>query len=165
MASINIGNGQDAIIIREDQLKPCGECKACCTVLAVGELKKRNYTHCQHECENGCGIYGEHPDSCKGYMCWWKVGLLQGDERRRPDKLGIIVDYRPALDVVLVWEVWPGASEESQARYQIMKLMQKHKNKLFHLNTVSEEVYHDMADAYWERVEKRFTALPIVEGN
>jgi len=47
---------------------------------------------------------------------------LEGDEERRPDRLGIILDLRNASDsdsvrpgdrvLIQVWEVWPGAMDQ-----------------------------------------------------
>lgn len=107
----------DLDMIDADKL-PCGECKACCTVLAVAEYDKPNFTPCKHECDSGCSIYAERPTSCRVWSCAWKSGRL-GDERRRPDKLGVIFDHRPTG--VWVWEVWEGAAQNPQVKYLIEK--------------------------------------------
>jgi hypothetical protein len=111
-------------LISKDKIKPCGECQACCTVMGVHEpmLEKPNYERCVHQCDTGCAIYGQHPAGCQSFHCWWKLDKIPGDERRRPDKLGIIVEYNPMGDAIVVWEVWPGASREPQPRYVIEKL-------------------------------------------
>jgi hypothetical protein len=103
--------------------RPCGECQACCTVVGIKELNKPAFQRCGHQCESGCDIYEDRPETCRGYYCLWAAGLLEGDERRRPDRLGVIFDFRP-LDnservatgkdlAIQAWEVWPGALADS----------------------------------------------------
>jgi hypothetical protein len=95
-------------------LRSCDECQACCTVVGVTELEKGTWTRCTHQCEQGCAVYERRPETCRGYSCLWQAGLLEGDERRRPDKLGIVCDLRHegVRPVVQVWEVWPGAFQQ-----------------------------------------------------
>src|SRR5438128_2317660 len=102
--------------------RECGKCQACCTVLGIKELNKPNHTVCSHQCDSGCDIYENRPDTCRGYACLWQLGILEGDERRRPDKLGVIFDFRVegseyvrAEDpkTIQAWEVWPGAFQQS----------------------------------------------------
>jgi hypothetical protein len=107
-------------------VQPCGDCRACCTVLGVQEFDKPNYKSCEQECDKGCAIYERRPASCRSYTCLWKVGWLQGDERRRPDRLGVIFDWQPEHETLRVWEVWPGACREPQASYLIEKLRKKY---------------------------------------
>ena len=76
--------------------RSCGSCQACCTVVGVQELHKPHWTRCAHQCEVGCAIYEDRPRTCRGYSCLWAAGLLQGEEERRPDRLGIILDLRSA---------------------------------------------------------------------
>jgi Fe-S-cluster containining protein len=106
-----------------DELRPCGECTACCTALGVEELHKPNYTPCRHLCDKGCGIYAERPGSCKTFECWWRVGMVAGD---RPDKSGIIVDS--TAFAVRVWEVKPGALNWKSNRKAIDKLRRRYPN-------------------------------------
>ena len=115
-------------VIDNADIKPCGDCRACCTVLGVREFDKPNYQPCQHECGTGCSIYPDRPASCREYFCGWKWGLIEGDERRRPDKLGVIFDFQafPAPGVLRAWEVRPGAASEPAARYLILKLERKY---------------------------------------
>ena len=117
--------------------RSCGDCQACCTVVGVQELSKPHWTRCQHQCATGCAIYEERPRSCRGYSCLWAAGLLDGDERRRPDRLGIIFDLRtaentasdsvrPGDSVVLqVWEVWPGALDQPTAAGLVDRIAEK----------------------------------------
>jgi len=70
--------------------RPCGDCSACCTVLAVPTIEKGRYVKCQHlrpgnKC---CGIYESRPGECGTYSCGWKIGL--GSNAQRPDKFGVV---------------------------------------------------------------------------
>jgi hypothetical protein len=113
---------------------PCGECRACCTALGVQELSRGNYERCEHICEAGCAIYAERPDSCRIFSCWWKLGEM-GDERRRPDRLGVILESVPGF--FRAWEVWPEASRLPEVRYVFEKLRRKYGVPIF---VVTEEI-------------------------
>lgn len=88
-------------------LKGCGGCTVCCTIQAVQELGKPYYTKCQHE-GKGCSIYGNHPESCKGYSCLWNMNRMGGLEER-PDKLGLLFGLVSNWDLfwIEINEVWP----------------------------------------------------------
>ncbi len=104
--------------------RACGDCQACCTVVGVEELHKPNWTRCAQQCETGCAIYPDRPRTCRGYSCLWAAGLLEGEDERRPDRLGILLDLRSESnsdsvrpgDRVLIqaWEVWPGAMDQPE---------------------------------------------------
>ena len=98
----------------------CGDCQACCFGLGVHEINKPMNQPCQHQCPTGCGIYNERPESCRTYQCMWLDGTVPGDERRRPDKLGVIFD-RTCTDprIVVCREARPGAIESEQVKYVI----------------------------------------------
>jgi Fe-S-cluster containining protein len=71
--------------------RSCGPCSLCCTLLRVDELNKRAGHDCVHQRgEQGCGIYETRPQICRSYMCLWRQGGLEDDER--PDLTGGIVD-------------------------------------------------------------------------
>src|SRR5947209_8748812 len=98
--------------------RQCGECQACCTTVAVEELSKGFHQRCQHQCDSGCAIYGQHPSSCQSYKCLWLDGW--GPEEYRPDMVGLVVNFgmsplhgqsRPAI---LVHEVWQGAAKDRE---------------------------------------------------
>jgi hypothetical protein len=64
----------------------------------------------------------------------WQLGILDGDERRRPDKLGVIFDFRVEGSdrvrpedpkIVQVWEVWPGALSQPQVEWLIKGVSQR----------------------------------------
>ena len=104
--------------------RSCGPCSACCTTLGVEELNKPRDTPCPHLAGPGtCGIYETRPPSCQTYSCLWLLGHIEGDERRRPDQLGVIFDTGSTLpDCITCREVTPGASETESVRFLIKKL-------------------------------------------
>jgi len=106
-------------------VRKCGACTACCTVMAVAELKKKNFACCCHLQER-CTIYEKRPQSCRDWSCNWLLGLIDGDERRRPDKLGLIftVELRGSSHLITAYEVWDGAVNGPPAKY-ILEKMQK----------------------------------------
>lgn len=69
--------------------RTCGDCTVCCTVMGVHELGKPYAFPSQHLCESGCSIYKVRPDSCVGFECLWRKGVIDG-EGMRPDKWGVM---------------------------------------------------------------------------
>lgn len=111
--------------------RSCGECTACCTVKGVAELGKPSQTACRHLCGGGCDIYSARPRSCRDYACLWRQGWIEGDERRRPDQLGVMIDYEPFARIpgsvrLVVWEVVPGAAQSQKVRFVVGKLLETH---------------------------------------
>ena len=106
--------------------KTCGECTACCTVMAIPETKKPMYQTCEHLGCSGCSIYAERPLSCRSWSCLWLLGIIEGDERRRPDRLGLIFDMVQFPSVgrgfLVCYEVWPDALQNPQARYVLQRV-------------------------------------------
>lgn len=104
--------------------KPCGDCTACCTILKVVGVNKPHYTPCQHICQHGCAIYTTKPMECDSWECAWKSGWVDGDERRRPDKLGVMFEFRlvGARSFLWVYEVWPNALDDSKVKYLLGRL-------------------------------------------
>ncbi len=145
-------------VLNVSDIKPCDECKACCTVVGVKELKKSNYQQCQHECDSGCAIYSERPDSCREYLCGWKWGMIEGDERRRPDHLGVIFDFQPfpPPGAIRVWEVWPGAASSPRAQYLIRKLQDKYEQSVLVIDQQLGEACNiiELPDTYWKDAEQ-----------
>lgn len=71
--------------------RKCGECKACCTAIAVQEIRKPFGAHCEHECDKGCAIYKDRPKSCAEYECGWLLGVTSFADR--PDKVGYVIHH------------------------------------------------------------------------
>lgn len=104
--------------INAEELRPCGECQACCTTMAVAELAKENFTRCKHQCSGGCSIYEQPPESCQTFECWYRGGLV----KHRPDRIGVIVNYNPVINTIYVWEVRPGARKNKKVKRLISSL-------------------------------------------
>lgn len=100
----------DAGALEARDLRTCGACNACCTVLAVREIEKATHQRCAHLApsgQRGCAIYDARPAACQGYRCAWLDGNF-GGRPHRPDRLGVIVDTA-GQGAVVVREAWPGA--------------------------------------------------------
>jgi hypothetical protein len=98
--------------------RQCGDCHECCVQPCIIDEKfeKLPFTPCKHLNDKGCGIYTDpgRPKTCAHYKCLWLAGMIPGDERRRPDKLGVIFQSTPLVEVV---ECRPGALDSPQVRY------------------------------------------------
>lgn len=74
--------------------RSCGECNACCIVLAVvsDEIQKPAKQACVHCSTRGCEIYDTRFSVCREYFCLWrKWEKLDADTR--PDKVGILFQF------------------------------------------------------------------------
>lgn len=91
----------------KSELRDCGDCTFCCTVMKVVEIEKPEGEKCQYCTSDGCLIYNKRPQSCKDFHCLWQFKKLFKDSKknkRRPDKLGALIlpkkeinGYSPAL--------------------------------------------------------------------
>ncbi|HEX4146483.1 MAG TPA: hypothetical protein VHY91_23485 [Pirellulales bacterium] len=104
----------------------CGECTACCTVMGIAALNKPGYSRCVHECGR-CGIYDSRPEACRKWSCGWLLGRVEGDERRRPDRLGLMFNREPLAGkpITVAYEVWPGAAAEANNDFLLRKMSQQ----------------------------------------
>jgi len=102
-------------VVPAPQVRRCGGCTACCASMGVREFGKPMWAVCQHREGDGCGIYQDRPASCREFECLWKQGNLEGDERRRPDNLGLMFTAvnNATIPTVAAWEVIPGALERN----------------------------------------------------
>ena len=106
--------------------RACGQCTACCTIMGVCELNKANYQPCSHEC-GCCAIYNSRPNTCRTWSCVWLLGRLEGDERRRPDQLGLMFNHEKLAGqpITVAYEVWAGAGRQSNNKYLLRKMSLK----------------------------------------
>jgi len=109
--------------------RQCGGCVACCTTMRIADLEppKPRCQHCPHEAQ-GCAIYPTRPNTCRMFECLWLSGRIGGDDRRRPDQLGLIFTIAQGsagLEFLRVLEAWPGAGETARARYILDRLAQQ----------------------------------------
>ncbi len=76
----------------EIELRPCGECTACCAGMLIGEAYGNKFgygKHCVFLVENKCSIYATRPQVCRNYQCAWSQGLLP--EWMKPSRCGVLV--------------------------------------------------------------------------
>ncbi len=109
--------------------RTCGDCTACCTLLAITELHKPMRRACDHVGRDGCRIHPTRPASCRLFHCVWLRGALGDDDRTRPDHLGVMVDHfveRATGEAhTLAFELWPGAFASPEARAVLDALAQQ----------------------------------------
>lgn len=83
-------------------LRPCGECYACCKFLGINELKKWPNESCKNldgslgACSR-CKIYNSRPRACVTYSCGWRSGF--GPDNFRPDKSGLMITFYAREDI------------------------------------------------------------------
>ncbi len=113
-------------VITDGKIRECGECQACCEVVGVDELGKGTWERCKFQCGTGCSEYEKRPHSCRAYYCAWKLGFIDGAERR-PDKLGVVFDLREenGIGYLTAWEVKSGAFAEQAVKYLLGKIGEK----------------------------------------
>lgn len=118
--------------------RSCGECTACCTVLAVNELQKPMRWVCRHVACDGCQIYEARPAGCREFNCLWLRGAIGGDELQRPDRLGILFDcfHSAALGKLrfVAFELWKGAFEEPAAASLLAEIARTREIQLSYRN-------------------------------
>jgi hypothetical protein len=122
----------------------CGDCTACCTVLAVTELRKPMRIACEHICRDGCRIYHERPAGCRQFNCLWLRGAIRSrnipadssvnaelaaDEALRPDHSGVIWDYfvdsLTRLPCLVAFEVWTDAFQRSDVLEFLLQICEQ----------------------------------------
>jgi hypothetical protein len=133
---------QPAVLV-EDRLlaesaadgRQCGECTACCTVLAVAELHKPARWACDYVDCTGCAVYQIRPPTCRQFHCLWLRGAIAGGEEFRPDRLGVLFDAfrRTAGGPLLLFavEVLPGAFDDEYVRDMLAAIA---RNRELHLS-------------------------------
>jgi hypothetical protein len=106
--------------------RSCGDCTACCTVLAVDELRKPMRWACDHAACAGCRIYDARPQSCRDFNCQWLLGEISGDDSTRPDRVGVLFDCYQSTATretrFVAFEVWEGAFDEPAGAALIARL-------------------------------------------
>jgi len=79
-------------------MRSCGKCYVCCDVPRIDsdKVNKPAYTVCEHiDCslkDGYCKIYKDRPENCSGFVCTWKEGF--GEEQDRPDLCGLFAFVR-----------------------------------------------------------------------
>lgn len=111
-----------ALAVIDASPRQCEGCTACCHTHGIKELGKPYFQPCEHLCEAGCGIHGNHPRSCQVFACAWRGNLNPTLDADKPDKIGIVAELLeisvPGVSGAGAWycyEVWPGASNSPEA--------------------------------------------------
>jgi hypothetical protein len=114
----------------DDVERACGDCTACCTVLAVRELGKEASRRCEHlGSSGGCGVYETRPASCADYRCGWLTGFGAG-RSTRPDRLGVILDKPASMKgEIVAREVFRGAFDRRRVR-EILERLHREGNRV-----------------------------------
>jgi hypothetical protein len=100
------------------QVRECGSCTSCCTLLEVTEVGTAVNEWCKHcEAGKGCTIYDQRPQMCRSFSCAWLQGHL--DDNWYPEKAGMVVHF--SQDAVNV-QVDPDHAERWQQEPYFSKL-------------------------------------------
>jgi hypothetical protein len=83
--------------------RACGDCVACCYVLAIEALKKPAGVMCRHCTGAQCGIYEERPPACRAYFCLWRRIAALPDELR-PKDCGVMFSVQYGEDPTTIFE-------------------------------------------------------------
>jgi hypothetical protein len=74
------------------QVRECGSCTSCCTLLEVTEVGTAVNEWCKHcEAGKGCTIYDQRPQMCRSFSCAWLQGHL--DDDWYPERAGMVVHF------------------------------------------------------------------------
>lgn len=84
--------------------RTCGDCTLCCTTHEIFEMDKPAGLPCPmlkpraDTGKPGCGIYGQHPVSCQGYVCLWKASNDFVPRDWLPKKVGWVLSWDPFVN-------------------------------------------------------------------
>ena len=79
--------------------RECGACDVCCVVFEIREpaIAKAAGERCRHLTRCGCAIYETRPQTCRKWLCGWR--LIPGlPENWRPDLSGILIYQTPCVE-------------------------------------------------------------------
>jgi hypothetical protein len=106
--------------------RECGACTACCTAVAVFELRKPVGEKCRHVSHKGCGTYASRPSECQMFECLWLRGHFAIHDR--PDKLGAVffeeVSIDPNEKLIGCAETTPGTHRQERVMTIIHSLVE-----------------------------------------
>lgn len=112
--------------------RECGDCRACCYSIGVAEINKDQWVNCAHECESGCGIFGqpERPPTCGQWSCAWLLGIVP--EEYKPNRCGLVISPVPSdasiakMPHFYVVENFDGANQSELSKSLIQILSEKY---------------------------------------
>jgi len=141
--------------MEKQERRECGKCSVCCKTLVIKDLKKPLGHPCEHMLDSGgCAIYSERWDICRKWYCTWMTGMIKGDERQRPDNLGVMfnIEVPPEGSVSSVgldlYEVWPNAAQQPEVQEIRQQLLQKLRQTYPYM--VTRIVPHDSKGPWFE---------------
>lgn len=68
------------VLMDEPNMRQCGDCSLCCTVMAVSEIAKPGNCRCDKLTTLGrCSVYNTKPQSCTEFKCLWLQGMMPED--------------------------------------------------------------------------------------
>ena len=74
------------------EVKQCGSCTSCCTLLEVTDAGKSVNEWCKYcEAGKGCTIYDTRPQMCRSFSCAWLQGHLS--DEWYPERSGMVVHF------------------------------------------------------------------------
>jgi hypothetical protein len=115
-----------ATLGRSRQVNPCGGCTACCTEIGVKELGKPPRCRCEHQTESGCGVYGTHPQECRGFVCAWAMGALGSDDKYRPDRCGLLFTLNNTDPPSIAVHILKREADNDRVQYLLQRVRQKY---------------------------------------
>ncbi len=115
--------------------RECGSCRLCCKNLQIVEkpdvagvdFDKKRHVWCQHAGSGGCAIHEDQsqiPVACASFLCAWRGGYLEDDER--PDRLKAVpkLEAGPPIGHAITWYLNQGATElNSKARRAAQRML------------------------------------------
>lgn len=137
----------------------CGDCTVCCTLSAVSELNKKVGEQCFFCVDNGCEIYGDHPQVCKDFEC----AYLQGGTNieLRPDKCGVM--FFKKNDRIFCGMTVPGLKATDLAKGQINSFLKQGYSVV--LLKLGEKPHIKPAEGHdGDMIYKEYTNL-LIDGN
>ena len=120
----------------------CGECTVCCTLSVVSELNKKAGEHCLHCVNNGCEIYGKHPQVCKDFECAYFQGGTSIEFR--PDKCGIM--FLKKTERIFSGMLVPDMPVSDLAMKQIVSF--KHQGYSVVMLKLGEKLHFELAEGH-----------------
>lgn len=140
-------------------MNACGDCTACCTLSVVPQLNKKAGEHCFHCVNNGCDIYGRHPQVCKDFNCAY---IQAGPNiELRPDKCGVM--FFKKSDRIFCGTLVPGVPVSDLAKAQIASF--KNQGYSVVMLKLGERPHLEIAKGYNEdEIYKEYINL-LTDGN
>lgn len=109
------------------EMRPCGQCTACCVAPSVEEIAKPCWEKCVHlgSAPKACGIYEDRPKACRKFNCAWRTSPHL-PSRFRPDRCGFVL-VGLEQGGLAVWELddreWEGSRFQRHISHYKVKVI------------------------------------------